>query len=404
VDKWNFAASELIEDLDRIKHYRRCAAVALRYSGPFECVDRVLWHTDWCFKVHVSAKTVPALLDAPLQVVCSLDALGRGATFIPFYIERFEAIHGLMTCCPPHSVAFGKLTVREDSYLQCDIEIYAVKSENRSNLVATMTGIRFTKVDDARHRPHAGGVASRRSESITNKSACPQGGTSQDGTSLLRSVVGLGSDLVGSVIDPSRTLFENGLHSLRTVELIGKINQKYGVNLSVAHLAGEDTFTAITSVLQIEIDAQDMAGSKRQRFAHVNNVALQRIVDARLVGAEAPVTSNTGRRRSALAEAARGVIYMFRRGFLKYLRIQYRDGLFRFLIDTPTSVDLDRTVIVPGSRVHFEQTDYNRHFTVREIVHDSERGFYNLVHASGLAHLEHYFRVMFFCESARSSL
>ena len=164
----------------------------------------------------------------------------------------------------------------------------------------------------------------------------------------------------------------------------------------MAHLAGEDTFTAITSVLQIEIDAQGMAGSKRQRFAHVDNVALQRIVDARLVGAEAPVTSNTGRRRSALAEAARGVIYMLRRGFLKYLRIQYRDGLFHFLINTPTSVDLDRTVIVPGSRVHFEQTDYNRHFTVREIVHDSERGFYNLVHASGLAHLEHYYRVMFF--------
>merc|ERR1711871_1886942 len=89
-------------------------------------------------------------------------------------------------------------------------------------------------------------------------------------------------------------------------------------------------------------------------------------------------------------------MYMIRRGFLKYLLIQYHDGLFRFLLNTPTVIDLDRTVIVPGPSVHFGQTDYNRHFTVREIIRDSERGFYNLIHASGLAHLEPYFRVMFF--------
>ena len=87
---------------------------------------------------------------------------------------------------------------------------------------------------------------------------------------------------------------------------------------------------------------------------------------------------------------------MARRGLFHYLRIQWRDGLFRFLLDAPTAVDLERVVVVPGPRVAFAQTDYNRHFTVREIVRDSERGFYNLVHASGLAHLEHYFRVMFF--------
>jgi acyl-CoA thioesterase FadM len=87
---------------------------------------------------------------------------------------------------------------------------------------------------------------------------------------------------------------------------------------------------------------------------------------------------------------------MVRRGFQKYLRIQYSDGLFRFLFTTPTTINLYRTVVVPGVQVQFQQTDYNRHFTVREIIRDSERGFYNLIHASGLAHLEHYYRIMFF--------
>jgi acyl carrier protein/acyl-CoA thioesterase FadM len=217
-----------------------------------------------------------------------------------------------------------------------------------------------------------------------------------DDASLLRNIIGLGSDLVGSSVDPKKSLFENGLHSLRAVELVGKLNQAYGVTLNPAQLsAGEDSFSAVAAALRSAIDARCAAGANQPRFAHVDHEALQRIVDARLTGAEAPGIGSE-HQRSALAEAARGVIYMIRRGFLKYLRIQYRDGLFHFLLSTPTAIDLERTVVIPGTRVHFEQTDYNRHFTVREIVRDSERGFYNLVHASGLAHLEHYFRVMFF--------
>jgi len=406
-DKFNFASSELLEDIDRARHYHRCSAVGLRYSGTFKCVTRVIWRTDWCFKALVSATSVPALLDAPLQIVCSLDALGRGATFIPFFIERFEAIGDLSTSCPYHSVVIGRLTARDDSYMQCDVEIYAADSAGVSilldrpssaNLIATMEGIKFTKVNNARQPQEPTGTCSDSStdlKKLSSESDLAQKHAKKNDRSLLHSVMGIGSDLIGTAIDPSKSLFENGFHSLRAVELIGKINQSYGVNLNAAHLASEETFAAIAAALKSEIDAQRLAGLKRQRFSHIDSEALQRIVDARLAGAEAPGVS-AGRQRSALAEAARGVIYMVRRGFLKYLRIQYHDGLFRFLISTPSAVDLDRTVVVPGSSVRFEQTDYNRHFTVREIVLDSERGFYNLIHASGLAHLEHYFRVMFF--------
>mgnify|MGYP003308185340 CR=1 FL=1 len=158
--------------------------------------------------------------------------------------------------------------------------------------------------------------------------------------------------------------------------------------LDAARLADADFGGLVDAV---RAAAATAAAPAAGRFAHVDREALQRIVDARLAGAEAPQAA-----RSLLAEAARGVVYMARRGLFHYLRIQWRDGLFRFLLDAPTAVDLERVVVVPGPRVAFAQTDYNRHFTVREIVRDSERGFYNLVHASGLAHLEHYFRVMFF--------
>ena len=58
---------------------------------------------------------------------------------------------------------------------------------------------------------------------------------------------------------------------------------------------------------------------------------------------------------------------------------------------------------MPGPVVRFSQTDFNRHFTVREIVRDSERGMYNLVHVTGLAHLEHHFAVMFFASDVKAT-
>ena len=94
---------------------------------------------------------------------------------------------------------------------------------------------------------------------------------------------------------------------------------------------------------------------------------------------------------------------MARRGFVRYFMIQWGDGLLHFLFNPPTVVDLSRTVVVPGPYVRFSQTDFNRHFTVREIVRDSERGMYNLVHVTGLAHLEHHFAVMFFASDIKAT-
>jgi len=401
---WVDGAAAIFEDLDGLKHYRRCTAVALRYSGPFKCVDRVAWRDDWSFRAFVTVTTAPALLDAALQVVCSLDAFGRGATFIPFYIGCFEAVPHLNLARPAYCLIVGEITAREEARLECDAAFYSVDGAATSTLlsepdptrlIATLKGVKFAKVDNKRRLRRSREMKPAKVE-VGGLPIAPGDVSPSDNASLLRNVISLSSDLVGGTIDAEKSLFENGLHSLRAVELIGKVNQAYSVTMGVAQLAsGDDSFSAIVVALRAAIDARNSAGTETIRFAHVDHEALQHIVNSRLTGAEAPGIASQ-RQRSALAEAARGVIYMIRRGFFKYLRIQHRDGLFRFLLNTPTVIDLERTVVVPGTRVHFQQTDYNRHFTVREIIRDSERGFYNLVHETGLAHLEHYFRVMFF--------
>ena len=409
---WVEDAAAIIEDLDRVRHYRRCTAVALRYSGPFECIQRVIWRADWGFRAFVSGHSAPALLDGALQVVCSLDALSRGATFVPFYIERFETIPNFEIVRPLFCLIVGELTAREDSRLECNAAFYAVDDFSTATLlgqpsavrlIATLKGVKFAKIGDSRQPPrsHIRERPKRSHTPTSNLHAIIQPATSHksqsnDDASLLRNLISLSSDLVGGTVDAHKSLFENGLHSLRAVELIGKINQAYNVTLGAAQLAsGDDSFAAIVAALRSALNARNSTDTGISHFAHVDHQALQHIVNARLTGAEA-LEIRSQRQRSALAEAARGVIYMIRRGFFKYLRIQYRDGLFRFLMNTPTTIDLQRTIVVPGTCVHFEQTDYNRHFTVREIIRDSERGFYNLIHETGLAHLEHYFRVMFF--------
>mmetsp|Transcript_29081 Transcript_29081/g.86877 ORF Transcript_29081/g.86877 Transcript_29081/m.86877 type:complete len:1361 (-) Transcript_29081:3452-7534(-) len=403
---WSGAA-EILDDMDDKKHYQRCRSVTLRYDGPFKCVKRVVWRSDWVFRAFASASNATVLLDAALQVICSVDALGRGATFIPFYIRRFEAAIDIRTLCPEHCLIVGSLNIREDLRLECDMAFYAAPDSSTATLlgmsdpralIATMEGVKFTKLNGA-HRVQSAcnvlnSVAGAAPSSMSLSENVP---TREDDASLLHNVINLGSKIVGSEIDPSKTLFENGLHSLRAIEFIGKLNQAYSVNLSAVQLVtGEETFTAISSILSSAIDARSILTSSLSLYTQVDHKALQRIVDARLTGVEASSGLKSERQRSALAEAARGIIYMVRRGFQKYLQIQYNDGLFRFLFNTPTTINLYRTVVVPGIRVQFQQTDYNRHFTVREIIRDSERGFYNLIHASGLAHLEHYYRIMFF--------
>lgn len=214
----------------------------------------------------------------------------------------------------------------------------------------------------------------------------------------------IGSEIVGGTLDPTRSLFENGLHSLRAVELIGEVKTKYGISLSSRHMATVRSFQQLTDVVQSQLQNSNVQirrqtlPFRQRRFLHVNYAALERIVSTwyTKLDAEAVGPRRCGRLLGAADEAIRAASYMLRRGLFRYIHIQYKDGLINFFVRPPTSVDLTAIAIVSGPRVAFAQTDYNRHFTVREIIKDSERGFYNLLHLTGLAHLEHYYRVMFF--------
>ena len=108
----------VLDEAGKALHYRRCASVGLRYSAAFECVERVRWYADRTFAVEVRAGSVAALLDAPLQAVCAVDAL-RGATFVPVGVERCELLDA--TRAPAFAVATGRLTVATDAALACDV-------------------------------------------------------------------------------------------------------------------------------------------------------------------------------------------------------------------------------------------------------------------------------------------
>ena len=102
--------------------------------------------------------------------------------------------------------------------------------------------------------------------------------------------------------------------------------------------------------------------------------------------------SNVRTRRPGVAS------YVLRRGVFSYFLVQWNEGVFKFLFDPPQSVDFT-TVVNMESTVAFADTDYNRHFTVSEIVKKSELAMYRLINRSGARHIEHHFNIGFFASN-----
>lgn len=429
---------DIIDDMDKYTHYRRCRAIGLGYSGPFRLVTRVIWRCDLTFRARVSLSKgyLAAMLDAALQVVCSVDALGTGAAFIPFAIQRLHlATNSDLEV--RRAIVLGKIRNRTASSIKADFAILEDAKHAPVDLVgpladlrgfAVMTGVLFSRADKCRRSargaasPFAHPFPSPKSSRLKPSSApsicgdciVPGGAASKFFRTHVEKVphlqqtirdklMELGESIVGGAIDPAKSLFENGLTSLRGVEYLGQIRDHFGIGLESRASVTMATFSDLSEMVKRLVDQKHEQTNESHcghtLFAHVDLSALNRIVRARLMGHEA---RNVGSRRdtshplSIVRETCRALSYMLRRGFVRYLRIQYQDGLVHFLINPPRTIDLELEVVVPGPVVTFYQTDYNRHFTVREIIRDSERGFYNLLHASGLAHLEHYYRVMFF--------
>ena len=388
LDTGHVTASYALEDFGKALHYRRCASVGLWYAREFACVDR----TGCSFSREVPSASICAAPRSPPCWTrrCRWSARGtrrgglRSCRLPSSFFEMLDALN-----LPASCIATGRLTQTNATSMRCDVAFRTVDG----TLVATLQGAQFAKVA-SREAPSTVAAMSlstasaarvrRRTTGLEAPSTVAARPVGAEGGDLRCRVLALGAEIVGAPVDPAKPLFDNGLHSLRAVEFAGALRHAFRVALDASTLVDADFDDVVAAVR----GARTTVGPATA-FAHVDRDALQRIVDARLRG-------KTHASRSLLAEAARGLVYMARRGLLRYLLVQRRDGLFRFLRTAPPAVDLERVVVVPGPAVTFGQTDYNRHFTVREIVRDSERGFYNLVHASGLAHLEHYYGAMFF--------
>mmetsp|Transcript_10209 Transcript_10209/g.33629 ORF Transcript_10209/g.33629 Transcript_10209/m.33629 type:complete len:1263 (-) Transcript_10209:2345-6133(-) len=410
---------DILDEYDGTTHTRRCASLGLHYAGAFSCVQRVVWIGDNEARIEVLATSAAVLLDSGLQVLCSMDAVSRGMPFIPYTVRRFSVTDpqvmrwafDVTTHIPSRWLAIVHVTSRRASTMTADVEYYRWEANMNDDCYAAIPTQQPITMLDGVSLSHSKATDSSYVEADTREHATllpsdtlPKVPASSTPINSLREeLLQISSEIVGGTLDPARSLFENGLHSLRAVELIGRVRSKYQINLSSRNMAVISSFQELTEAIHSQIyrsytDISHGTGTQQERFLQVNRAALERILSTwhTRLEADGVGTPRSGRLASAFDEALRAASYMLRRGLFRYIHIQYKDGLVHFFMRPPVRVDLAAVAVISGTRVAFAQTDYNRHFTVREIIKDSERGFYNLLHLTGLAHLEHYYRVMFF--------
>jgi acyl-CoA thioesterase FadM len=206
-------------------------------------------------------------------------------------------------------------------------------------------------------------------------------------------VAQLAKDINGSEIDMERSIPENGLHSLLAVELTSKIGQEIGIELTVPEVTGPSSINILAEKLGKALN-RDADGNG---FDRVNHESLQRIVDAQL---NLPWWRLHGV-IDDVRDLPKWMRYWWRKGFLLPYK-NHKEGLFKFMWDPPKKVDFECKAITPGKKVLIGDTDFNMHFTVREIVRQSVRGIYQLYYQSGMAHLENFYRVIFWATNVDS--
>mmetsp|Transcript_18855 Transcript_18855/g.28446 ORF Transcript_18855/g.28446 Transcript_18855/m.28446 type:complete len:635 (+) Transcript_18855:3-1907(+) len=400
----------VIDDYGIDVHQRRCSSVGLDYSGAFRCVRRVIWKNNGVALIDVVARNTAALIDSGLQVLCSVDAISNGRSMIPYAISSFSLLQpekfytdaATNEIVPKRWLVIAEIVSRQTTSLVGNVYYYRWEQNITDDLhtvelwretpAAVIRGVSLSQF----------GSSTNVTESILNNDISQTSLSSvpkRSESDILKVLVDVGSEIVGNRLDPDKNLFENGLHSLRIVEFVTQLKSTYGIQLSPRDFVSVSTFADLTHIIQQQYNqnrpAINGATRSNDKFDRIDFGALERIFATFHTNSEA---ENVGERASPTgnSDIFRVFTYMLRRGFFRYMRIQYNDGLFEFFLRPPLRLNLYAIVIVSGPRVTFSQTDYNRHFTVREIIKDSERGFYNLLHRTGLAYLEHYYRVMFF--------
>lgn len=204
-------------------------------------------------------------------------------------------------------------------------------------------------------------------------------------------------------MDSSKSLVDNGMHSLDQVALLSRVNEALQVNLSVKDWGDQDgplmlRMEAVSQALATASDSFDI-------FANIDHKSIQEIIDAQIrpkSWGEFVSNPQGPKYPGYWLRAASIFLYSLRVGFISRARAATRNGLWKFLQDPPRKIKFDAQVTTDTKQVTIKRTDLNRHFTVREIIKASEDGFNTLMLSTGIAHLEHFFGRMFYASAIKA--
>jgi len=384
------------ERRDRDVHYARCAKLQLKYANDFVTLDKVEWRGLEFWGVGTS-RHLPAALDAGMQVVCSFSGAN---TYIPYRVRRFRLEH--QADSTPH---WGKDLKILTSGVVLAVDNTKVTANVRVEIPdAGYTGVfyaaEFAKVDSLLAEPTAIAIDGDGSALPKNLRSMPL----EQRKELVHKVINSAARAIMSKdMDTSKSLVDNGMHSLDQVALLARVNEALQVNLSVKDWGDQDDpllerMSAVSQALASASDHFDI-------FANIDRKGTQEVVDEQLrIKSWSEWISNPQgiKRPGYWVRLLYVFLYSFRVGPLGRARAAARNGFVGFMKNPPQSMKFDVEVTTDTKEVTIKRTDLNRHFTVREIIKASEDGFNALLHASGMAHLEHFFGRMFYSSAIKA--
>ena len=209
----------------------------------------------------------------------------------------------------------------------------------------------------------------------------------------VRSVIrGVVSDLTDAEVDWSKTVFDNGMHSLNAVELLSRVNEALGTGVTtklvVADAPMADFATAVAEhATTYEAPSE---GDVAVPYPNVDYDNLNEIVRRRLAGKSIGSTP--------YFFLAKYFAYNWFKKAFQFFRI----GGHRFVLNPPKEINLGVEVMM-RRRVEFRDIDMNQHYTVEMIVARSVDGVEQLMAMSGLSHVELYYKRNIFAAKIQST-
>jgi len=416
---------KITDDSNHEQHYRRCSALRLEYGGAYRAIERVAW-SGHAFRAECFPGThLAAVLDAGLQVVC---ASVRANTFIPVAVADFQIAEGVDAFDESRRcVVHGEILEQYPEFLVADLRYEyegaggsgsqgsrgkkkkgsVVSSSSAAKttgngVFASMGRARFARVEGVKPRlqPAKAKEANPTASPFGSQTLDPKTAlarlrqlTTEQRVDAVRSVIGsIVSDLTDADVDFSKTVFDNGMHSLNAVELLSRLNQTLGTGVTTKLVVNDapmaDFAVAVAEHATTFESAADDPNAKP--FQNVDYDNLNEIVRRRLAG---KTVGNT-----PYWFLFKYITYNFWKKSFQFFRI----GGHKFLMNPPREIDLSLEVRMDRV-VEFRDVDMNQHYTVEMIVARSVDGVEQLMAKSGLTHIEHYYRRNLFAAKIQST-